>query len=417
MADKSYLDSGMDLLALDCITKADVQQAITQAQPKVDTGFVILSETAPDVVTYPALARFLWLQTSGGNALKKLYYYNGTNWTSLLLVTADDILNGTITLPKLNLSGSAPYDIIQVNAAGTAAGWVSVVNAIINGSVPLTKLVPPAAGTYVLMGVGSTWAIVSIDNFPTYLLDNDVPVAKLVKGGISTAGLLLTTSADGTTIAWSQFDSASQIDLASVPVEKIKNAINDIAGPNGTALQSIQRNASNNAWQFYTPVTAADYNAAIAAAVATALAKVNASAFKVYSPSTWLTPIVGPLYNQPWIVTAFDVSGVYTLTDDGFGNYLTSFFTIPTTGYWEFTLNVRLPALATAFTGSLQQNGSVNIIEWDIPGTTDAATFSFTAVVFLTAGDTLKTLFSQNPVGGGTAEVDSNFSGYLLKAT
>ena len=276
----------MDLVGLDCITKSDVQQAIVQAQPKVDVGFIILSDDAPDVATYPNLARFLWLQTSGGVALKRLYYYNGTNWTLLLLLTEDDILAGSITLDKFSLSGASAYNIIQVNAAATGLIFTSIIDAIINGSVPLLKLRSPdveagAAGTYVLMGIGSAWILTSMTNLPALFTDNTVPIAKLVRGGASTAGLLLTTSADGTSISWSLFDPVVMLGAESIPIDRLLPMITAGTGPSSAAYQSIRRNSGNNAWEWFTALSTAQVVSLITASTTVVTQALPVDAFSV----------------------------------------------------------------------------------------------------------------------------------------
>lgn len=137
---QSYLIPGVDLLSLECITAADVQQAIAAAVIRSPYGLVVVSDDAPDVAATAELARFLWLKSVGGVPNGEFYYYNGTSWTLLSIVDGDLIIDNSIPLSKLSLSGAAAFNIIQVNAAGTALQYISIVGAIQDGTIPIAKL-------------------------------------------------------------------------------------------------------------------------------------------------------------------------------------------------------------------------------------------------------------------------------------
>ncbi len=265
MADQSYLDPGMDLVAEPCITKSNVQQAIALAQPKAAFGFVVQGQSAPDVITYPVLARFLWVELNASDIpTGNLFYYDGTTWTLLSVLNPNNIINGSITLTKLSVSGGAPYDIIQINAAATGLIFTSIVNAITNGSLPLAKLVGTGdvLNNYIFAGISGVNQFIQITTIPGLLSDNSIPIMKLVRGGESAYGLLLTTSADGTLISWNVFDAQGMIPDADIFIAKLASAITS-SGPSSLLGQSIRRNSSNNGWEWYNPATAEELDTII----------------------------------------------------------------------------------------------------------------------------------------------------------
>ena len=243
----SYLISGVDLLSLECITKADVQQAITNAQPRTvtpdyATGFVIVSDAAPDVVTNPALANFIWLRSLSLVPVGEFYYYNGTTWVLLSVIDGNQIAPGSIPLSKLSLLGALPYYIIQVNAAGDALNFVSIPNAIQNGTIPVNKLVPGGAGDFGLVSLSGVNQYITLASLVNYFTANTIAIDKLIKGPASTHGLFLRTFEDGTLIEWADFDPNEQIDNGELLFGKL-------SGVGFSALQVVRRNAANTAWE------------------------------------------------------------------------------------------------------------------------------------------------------------------------
>jgi len=242
----SYLLSGVDLLALPCITKADVQQAITQASPTSTIGFVIVSDSAPDVVATPDLARFIWLKSTLGVLDGTFYYYDGASWQLVNLADGSVLVDHSIPINKLSLTGASPYFIIQVNAAGDALQYVSVVNAITNGTVPLNKLVGGGGGNTAFVSLAGVNQFVTIASLVNYFANNTIPIMSLIRGGISSHGLFLRTFEDGTIVEWADFDPNEQID----PEELL---ISRLSGFGGNAGQSFRRDGTNTGWEWFTP--------------------------------------------------------------------------------------------------------------------------------------------------------------------
>lgn len=246
---QSYLIPGIDLLALACITPADVQQAIANAKPQTNIGFVIISDNAPDVVAQPELANFIWLRSVMGVPNGEFYYYNGVTWVLLSLIDGATLANNSVSLNKLSLTGSAPYYIIQVNAAGNALQYISIPNAIQNGTIPVNKLVSGGAA-HVLVSLAGANQFVTLASLVNYFAANTLPISTLVRGGVSAHGLFLRTFEDGTTIEWADFDPNEQIDNEELNIQKLKASSLPVG-----ANQSFRRNATNTAWEAYTPIS------------------------------------------------------------------------------------------------------------------------------------------------------------------
>lgn len=225
-----HIKTPVDLTALDCLSKSAVQQAIDTAYPFPKQGMIIWDDDAPDVTADTHLAYFLWGKTVAGVPNKEIYYWDGAAWTLLPLIDGAFIANGSISLTKLSLSGSSPYYIIQVNPAGTALVWVDIISAIQNGTLPPAKLVVPNnTDRFLLTGIAGVPAFITESVYFAGVI-NVIPLATLVNG---TANYFLRMKADGSAADWRTADIA------------------DILAAGSAAGQSIRRNASNNAWEFY----------------------------------------------------------------------------------------------------------------------------------------------------------------------
>ncbi len=243
-----YIDEGLDPTPLSCIDKSDLLQMIRAAKPATGYGFVVMSDSAPDVVTYPELARFIWLKSVADVPNGEFYYYNGTSWALLSLVGGNLIANNSIPLSKISLTGSSPYYILQVNSAGNALVWISVVNAIQNNSIPLSKLVNGTSGNKFLTSLSGVNAFSDISAIVGYLSDNSLAISKLIRGDPSAHGLFLRTFEDGSVAEWVDFDPNEQIENQELLLSKL-------APTGGVSGQAIRLNTGGNAFEFYTPIT------------------------------------------------------------------------------------------------------------------------------------------------------------------
>ncbi len=108
-------------------TNAQLDLMLSDSRPNTTIGVTVWSDSAPDVVVYPDLIRCRWGKTSAGVPTGDFYYHNGTTW-KLEEATAVDgakLINASVPITKLSAVGGSPYDLIQVNAAGTGFQFVS----------------------------------------------------------------------------------------------------------------------------------------------------------------------------------------------------------------------------------------------------------------------------------------------------
>lgn len=232
-----------------CVSRAELLQLIRAAKTNVSlkTGLAIQADSAPDVVTYPELAYFIWLKSVAGVPNGEFYYYNGTSWTLLSIVDGSLLANNSIPLTKISRSGAAALQLIQVNAAGTALVWASINDVIVNNTLPIAKLVGGGAGNKILTSLAGTNTWSTPDAVAALFSNNIIALAKVVNGG---AGDFLFTSRSSTN-QFITFDALMGF-LTDGIITLAK-----LSGTGGTAGQAIRRNTSNNGWEFFTPITTA----------------------------------------------------------------------------------------------------------------------------------------------------------------
>lgn len=101
-------------------------------------AFIIVSETAPDVVANPRFTRYLWFKISE----KKFYdYTNGSSWvaTSFGTLALTDITDNSITVGKISGIAGIANQVIASN--DTNAYWANVIDLITNGTLAIAKIV------------------------------------------------------------------------------------------------------------------------------------------------------------------------------------------------------------------------------------------------------------------------------------
>jgi|SRR5579862_1847427 len=221
-----HLKAGLDPTGLPCISVSALLQMIENAQPYPNQGFVIWSDSAPDVVTNPEFADFLWGKTIAGAKTDQLYYYDSTSWQALPF----EITDGSIPLTALSLIGSSPNYIIQVNSLGTALTWVSILNAIANNTFPTAKLLTPDnTNNYVLTSLLGTPAFTLITALVNQFAANSIALSKLVNGA---ANLFLRMAPDASSAIWTTTD------------------LSDLLAAGALAGQVPRRNAGNTGWEY-----------------------------------------------------------------------------------------------------------------------------------------------------------------------
>lgn len=248
------LTPGIDTTVPDCITRDMLDQLVRAATFYTAGGIggVIVAENAPDVVTNPELATFIWLESNSSLVPNgTYYYYDGSSWQSLSNLSGASITDKSITPVKLSITGASALDILQVKSDGTQFIFTSLINAIVNGTLPVTKLIPPASGNYVLTSIATANAWSTIDALVALITNNTVPIQKLEAG--PDRSMMVSFHGANT---WKEISEivTDWIADSAIPIAKLD--------PTGyVAMQAIRRNATNTAWESYTPVSTQPYYA------------------------------------------------------------------------------------------------------------------------------------------------------------
>lgn len=212
-----YFQRQLDYTNEDCVVPAALNQGFDTLQPTSDIGLIILSATAPNVVSYPALARFLWAQTVAGVPNGTYYYYGPAGWTLLNLEDGARLLPQTVALSALSAAGGTPGDIIQVASSGGYFVFTSLASAFTNGTLDPLKLIPGAEGQILTVQGGvAAWVTFDSSALIGKIANNTLPVTKLLPGA---GKQLLRTNAGATAAEWA--DVLSVLEDNSVPVNKI----------------------------------------------------------------------------------------------------------------------------------------------------------------------------------------------------
>jgi len=120
---QNFLQPGFDLSSLTSVTQAQLMQALSQMEPIGNIGFVIWQSTTPSVADNPIFARCIWADTSAGVGNTVLKYWNGSDWVVGTVAVGsidnpDSIVDGTITIIKMDGSEGAPGQVARIKTPG-----------------------------------------------------------------------------------------------------------------------------------------------------------------------------------------------------------------------------------------------------------------------------------------------------------
>jgi len=215
---------------------------VTGLLPVSPNAWVWTSATAPDVVTYPILKRWIWVDlTNPALPVKRCWNSTMSSWDLELPVagsiTGAMIADHTIGLVKLDVSAGSPLYVLRINGAGTTVEYTDPQNLFdATHRLPVDHLSLSAVGAYVLTsdGVTNTWVTKA-----AFFTSGVVPLTAISTSGAANPSVL---SYDGATLAYRTVVAATAND--TIPVTKLLH---------DAALNMPRTNAAGTALEWATP--------------------------------------------------------------------------------------------------------------------------------------------------------------------
>jgi hypothetical protein len=176
------LDPGIDPTAIFGPYASMLLQLVQLAVPNSYRGMVIVSPTTPATTGQPTgypsgwytwHQRCVWIDTSTNPPTVKSFNTGTGTWVAAAAniaagsVGTTAIIDASVTLAKLSLTGTSPGDIIYVNGAGTAWANGPLLNQIATGTFPVIKLSTSGATSgQILTNVAGTptWSTLTQSN-------------------------------------------------------------------------------------------------------------------------------------------------------------------------------------------------------------------------------------------------------------
>ena len=165
-------------------TPGELEAQVSTALPGTNIGFVWYSATAPDVITYPELKRFIWADLSGARIVHRHWNNATLSWETELPADAsitNAMLVGGITLNKISLTG-ATVGYVMRDVAGVLT-WDDPTNLFTAGTFRVADTaikLPASAGDWVIYSDGATTGWYA---FATLFAAQTLALAKLATTG------------------------------------------------------------------------------------------------------------------------------------------------------------------------------------------------------------------------------------------
>lgn len=300
-----------------CITRSQLLQMVHEAKPATGAFMGVLSDTAPDVVTYPDLAGAIWAETSGGNKTGNFFYYDGATWQPWKLqegtLTGDLFGDHTIDINKLEL-GLAGY-VLGINGAGTAVIYDLAVNFIQNGQLNWVKLQnASSAGKFLLSGGGGVFSEQTFSTEVVALIQDTLLPATHVYDELGTAVLdqVLASLGPGLQSTWKYADQllrnntvpnnklvwGSSLAGKLLKVNSLGTDVEGVAANVGSVAVFSYGGAAGSAPQLVAAGSAINVNFNITQSDTASLMTLAANQFKFNSTGTYLVRVVVPVCNS-----------------------------------------------------------------------------------------------------------------------
>lgn len=205
--------AGYDPSGDDQISGALILQAINQIEPLANIGGIIYGDTAPDVVSNPRFARYIWLDSTSDRPVMKLWDDVALNWSAstiaagsiiatMLADYAVSVLNGSDN-PKIAYKQNGTADATKANnvlvldGAGQYVTVATVISLIAAGAINLNKLDISAITAGDLLYKNSSGALAGINPASIFsVAAGSVALTAIQDQGIGTLNYLLRIALD-----------------------------------------------------------------------------------------------------------------------------------------------------------------------------------------------------------------------------
>jgi len=275
-------------------TPGELEAQVSTAQPGTYIGFVWYSVTAPDVITYPELKRFIWADLSGARIVHRHWNNATLSWETELPANGsvtNDMLAGGIALSKLSLTGSTVGYVMR-NVAGVLT-WDDPTNLFTAGTFQVADTaikLPASVGTWVLHsnGVTTGWT-----TFSTLFAAETVALNRISTTGSAEKKVLSYLSG---VLGYNTVESL--LTDNTTPITKL--------APGG-ALKSPRSNAANNAIEWV------DATVLVSAGKAGIGSTFTSTLVNIPAASAAITPIAhamaGVPFHYEWYLVCNDAAG------------------------------------------------------------------------------------------------------------
>ena len=202
-----YLDKGIDPTIPWGAYASTLIQLIESALPNSTHGGVIFAGTTPSVTGGDAWhKRCVWIKTSAPNKWSLWQYDNDlASWIPINAIIGTGAINdpaqivdGTITLAKLNIGAVIPNDILKVNGVGSALEYKRLDRALAEGII-----VPSFAygSSQFFIRKGTTECVWEGVN-PAAFLDKSMPASKITPSGFAGQVAMILSSGSGLSVGF-----------------------------------------------------------------------------------------------------------------------------------------------------------------------------------------------------------------------
>lgn len=211
--DDYVLDKGASLTPVWGALATELEQLVERAVPNSYRGMVIVDDVAPTTTGQPSgyptnwytwQKRCLWVKDTNN----ELYAFDGTTWSLVKASPADAsigtaaIIDDSVTIAKMNVTGGQQYQIQRVNAAETAMEYIDAAELFGPNDIDIANLGGSSLGSFILTRNGPTKTWTSLDSATLLALfgSNEIPVDYLARGSALQVPMV---NAGATAVAWS----------------------------------------------------------------------------------------------------------------------------------------------------------------------------------------------------------------------